>query len=350
MKPQPAILIIISVFLILVMAPRTTVEAQKNTKAGVVRIENTKHNEVGAGFIVKITDKKAYVVTAAHVVRGEHNPRVFLFGGRDQALSATVIDREEDDVKGLALLTFTETPQTLSRLVELKLATTSDLGDGESVTFIGFPGTPFWTVDIGNIRRLEGKNLVLSGTARQGSSGGPVVLNQHAIGLVTDISQSDVYAARAETIEVYVNGLIANLVDIADRKQPKVDEFCQALASLNDAGKDGFYSVIGEPSTINRDLFYSKILLPGTERGYVVPRKQVYFFLLHHANLGKVQQQFYETVGKVKRCLRDWNENEETGTSFVFHKFRDPNGSAVVEIAYENTDSNRKGVMISIYR
>jgi S1-C subfamily serine protease len=244
MKPQK-VLIFISVLLILLVTAPTTLKAQKNVKAGVVRIENIKLNEIGAGFIVKIVDTRVYVVTAAHVVRGERSPRVYLFDGRGQALSATVIDREDDDVKGLALLEFSPTPQTLPLLTELKLAAaTSDFGNGESVTFIGFPGTSFWTVDTGNIKRLEGKNLVLSGSARQGNSGGPVVFNQHVVGLVTDVNQSDIFAARAEIIAVYVNSFITNRITLADKNaeieatNKKISEANETIQRTFKAGND----------------------------------------------------------------------------------------------------------------
>ena len=349
MKPQ-RVLIFISVLLLLLVTARTTVKAQTNVKAGVVRIENTKHNEIGAGIIVKIVDTRAYVVTAAHVVRGEPSPRVYLFDGREQALSATIIDIENDDVTGLALLVFSPTPQTLSLLAELKLAATSNFGNGESITFIGFPGTNFWTVDTGNIKRLEGKNLVLSGSARQGNSGGPVVLNQHVAGLVTDVKQSDIYAARAETIAIYVNGFILNRVTLADLERQSVVEFCEALTKLVDASKDNFYSIVGEPLAFGAEnQFYSEIFLPGADKGFVEPRKQVYHFLLKDNDATKVKKEFYHTVVRVKRCFRDWNDSEAITGSWVHHRFNDPKGSALVELSHDAATLGMKALILSIY-
>src|SRR5262249_45350656 len=113
-------------FLVVFAFDVLTVSAQENVKQGVVRIENTKLRETGAGFIVKIVGDKAYVVTAAHVVRGDQNPLVYLFSEQTRSVSANVIDREEDDIKGLALLVFTTAARTLAGMAEFKLAGTSD--------------------------------------------------------------------------------------------------------------------------------------------------------------------------------------------------------------------------------
>jgi Trypsin-like peptidase domain len=213
------------------------VKAQENMKAGVVRIENTKRNEVGAGFIVKIVGDKVYVVTASHVVQGDQHPTVFLFNHQGEAMSATVIDIQEDD-DGLALLRLTVNVQILSGLKEFKISATSDLGNGDDVTFIGFPGgTNLWSVDRGIIKRLEGNNLVLSGSARQGNSGGPVILNQHAIGLVTDVSQTDSYALRAEVIVPYINGFERSLVSLSDSKKPTSDEYTYGVSGWIESGR-----------------------------------------------------------------------------------------------------------------
>lgn len=160
-------------------------------------------------------------MTAAHVVRREQFPRVYLFSQQFESLTAEVLDKEEDDNKGLALLLLKTNEQSASKLAALKMGNTTDLGNGESVKIIGFPGgTHLWTVDNGNVKRLEGRNLVLSGEIRGGNSGGPIILNQQAIGLVTDVSQPDAYAGRAEGIVTYVNGIVRNLITMEPSSPP----------------------------------------------------------------------------------------------------------------------------------
>lgn len=126
-----------------------------------------------------------------------------------------MLDREDDDGKGLALLLVKSSYRSLSGVTSLKLGSTADLGNGEIVRVIGFPnGTNLWTVETGNIKRLQGRNLILSGVIREGESGGPVILNQEVIGLVTDVGQGDAYATRAENIITYVNGIVRNLINL----------------------------------------------------------------------------------------------------------------------------------------
>jgi S1-C subfamily serine protease len=213
----------ISAYVFFVVLTNITITAQEmNTlKSGVVRIENSRQKAIGTGFIVKIDGSKVFVVTASHVVKGEQFPKIYLFSEQFESLSATVLNREDDADKGLALLLLKIDGQTSSKLTALSMVNTSDLGNGESVKIIGFPsGTSLWTVDNGYVKRLEGRDLVLSGTSREGNSGGPVILNEQVIGLVTDIDSSDAHATRAEFVVPYVNGIVKNLIAISDRPKP----------------------------------------------------------------------------------------------------------------------------------
>jgi hypothetical protein len=195
---------------------RTRTQDVNRLKAAVVRIENTRFKDVvGSGFIVKIDGKNVYIVTAAHVVKGGQSHRIFLFAKQDEPLFAEVLDRQEDDTKGLALLLLKSDAQTILGLTALKLGPSNDLGNGENVKVIGFPGgTSIWTVESANIIRLQGSELILSEEFKPGTSGGPVILNERVVGLVTDVNQSDGQAARAEIIVPYVNGFKPNLIAI----------------------------------------------------------------------------------------------------------------------------------------
>jgi S1-C subfamily serine protease len=153
-------------------------QEKDNLKAAVVRIENNRTKEIGSGFIIKIAGGNVYVVTASHIVRGDQSPKIFTLSDQFDAFSATVLDAEPDDVKGLALLRMKIDAASSSKLNQLSFASTSTLGNGQNVQFIGFPeGTSLWTTDRGSITRLEGRNLVLSGGIQEGNPGG---LNNHA--------------------------------------------------------------------------------------------------------------------------------------------------------------------------
>lgn len=319
----------------------TAAQAQDNSKAAVVRIENTKREEVGAGFVVRIVDQKIYVVTAAHVVRGDQHPKVYLFTQQDEPVLATLIDQEDDDIKGLALLRLNGTAKTLSGLAELKLRATDDLGNSESVKFIGFPAsTSLWTVDSGNVKRLQGRNLVLSGFAKPGNSGGPVVLDQQAVGLITDITQSDIYAVRSEVIVPYVNGFVSNLISISGQKNPVItDEFCAVLLKQVDASKGGFYSAVGNAS-VQQGTFIATLLVPGAAGGYVRPGSNLYNYLSVQQDKGKADSLFYTSVSKVRTCLAGWQEKETSDVTYRYQKFRHHEGSVVVSVYYNPSPQN----------
>ena len=188
----------------------------ESQKLAVVRIHNTQSGENGAGFIVKVDGNHLYILTAAHVVQGEQRPQVFLYNRQHEPLLATPLDIEPDGVKGLALLLLRlNTP--MPNLTALTIGASSKVA-GESVKVIGFPGTDFWSVEPAGVKRIEGRNLVLSGSITGGNSGGPVILNGQAIGVVTDVvkddARTDSYATRAEVIAPYINGIVPNLLDI----------------------------------------------------------------------------------------------------------------------------------------
>lgn len=204
-------IILPSILLLHLFLSPTLIHAQDiNTlKAGVVRIENTRFKDVGTGFIVKVDGNQVYIVTASHVVKGEQYPLVYLFNQPHDALRAELLDREFDDMKGLALLRLKINSATAEGITALKLSYTTQISGGEAIKVIGFPdGTDIWTVGTGSVARIEGRNLVFSGTIRSGNSGSPVLINGMVIGLVTDVSQSFTYAARVEMVELYFNGLM----------------------------------------------------------------------------------------------------------------------------------------------
>jgi Trypsin-like peptidase domain len=336
---RASLLIVILVVQVFILSPDVLAQDTNNLKSGVVRIQNTKLNEVGSGFIVRVNSNDVYVVTASHVVTGEQHPSVYLFNRQHDPLPASVIDREEDDTKGLALLLLKVPREMAPRVAALKISNTSELSGGEDVKIIGFPdGTTFWTVSSGSIARVEGRSLVFSGAIRGGNSGGPVILNGQVIGMVTDVEPTLAYADRGEDIVTYVNGIESNLIDTKssgrDVSVEGDNEFCQTLTKLLEASKSDFYSIVGDPSFFPNN-FIPKVMLPGAKGGYVVPKERVYNYLFIDKDKSKVESQFYAVVTKVRACLPKWEEKESTFSSQRYHKFRENNGTPVVNVYFD---------------
>jgi V8-like Glu-specific endopeptidase len=334
----------VALFLLL-MPMCASAQDMNRLKSAVVRIRNTRDGEVGTGFIVKVDKNLIYIVTASHVVKGSENPEVFLYNRQQEALSAKLRYREDENLKGLALLTLkSNDAKTFSDLVAASFGDSSQLNGGELVKIIGFPdGTSFWTVSSGTISRVEGNYLIFSGPIRGGNSGGPVILNDgQVIGMVTDTieSQEISSATKAETIVSFINGLVPKPTTTnkpAEKRQDddaSGDEFCRVLNRLLDAGENGFYSIVGEP-TGSEKTFSPNILLPGARYGYVNPKERVYYSLLDRIpDKGEVEKQFYATVTKVKACVPNWEEKEDADSAYRYHKFRRGNGTSVVRVYY----------------
>lgn len=233
-KLRAPVMLLAVIFSLHLFATRARAHAQdvNALKSAVVRIQNSRfENEVGSGFIVKIDGRSVYIVTAAHVVRGGNRHRIWLFSKEHEPLFAEVRDMQEDENKGLALLVLQADAQTISGLTALKLGSSGDLGNGESAKAIGFPGgVSFWTVESTNIKRLQGSELILSGQLQSGMSGGPVILDQRVVGLVTDVKQSDGQAVRSEIIVPYVNGFRPNLIAIEGGPSSVSDKISPAVA------------------------------------------------------------------------------------------------------------------------
>ena len=74
MSPLFHLRILFALVLSLLFVDLTAVQAQtiEDLKAGVVKITATvdKQHRIGTGFIVRIEDDTAYIVTASHVVEG----------------------------------------------------------------------------------------------------------------------------------------------------------------------------------------------------------------------------------------------------------------------------------------
>jgi TPR repeat protein len=132
------------------------------------------------GGVVKAEDMSVYIITAAHVVEGDPNPRVEFFTRQNTEVRAVVL--KQDLRYDLALLK-AESPQ---QPMVLGLETSAMPRVGDEVTTIGFPRTGgAWLVSRADLSGRDGADLILSGGAiDEGNSGGPVIKGGKVIGVV----------------------------------------------------------------------------------------------------------------------------------------------------------------------
>jgi len=203
---------IIIIILLLGLALLNPVESHAQTiedqKAGVVKITATAAGQqrVGTGFIVKIEDKTAYILTASHVVEGAALT-VNFFTNPDKGYKGTTRNMQGGNPKGLAVIRVQgPLPEGIRSLV---LASSFEVKGGESATVIGFRRFPSiqWGVLQGILTGQTGGDLIVSGAvANEGNSGGPIFVNEKVVGVLTEVLDDIGYAVPASITQIILKG------------------------------------------------------------------------------------------------------------------------------------------------
>ena len=161
---------------------------------------------VGTGFIVRLESNAAYIVTAAHVVAGDPNPKVEFFTKQHVQVPAEVLPGAEggDDVGGLALLLVKGKENLPSGIGALPLASTSLML--EDMVTIGFPlGAGPWHVTKGNIGSRQGRTIYFDPRVDSGNSGGPIIQKGKVVGVVM-AARSSGQGITARSVQDYIEG------------------------------------------------------------------------------------------------------------------------------------------------
>jgi S1-C subfamily serine protease len=164
--------------------------------------------KAGTGFIVRLDKDAAYIITAAHVVAGDPQPKVEFFTKRNLPVPSEVLGIEGDDeVRGLALLVVRGPEHLPKGLKALPFDETVRFFGGEDVIMIGFPGNAGpWNVVKGNISSRQGRDLYFSPTVDSGHSGGPILQNGKVVGLVAAAGMASGRGLTARSVHDYVEG------------------------------------------------------------------------------------------------------------------------------------------------
>ena len=183
-------------------------QAIDELKEGVVKITATAAGQkrVGTGFIVKIKDKTAYILTASHVVEGAALV-VNFFTNPDKGYKGTTRNMQGGNPKGLAVITVQGSlPEDIR---SLSLASNFEVKGGESATVIGFRRSPSiqWGVLQGVLTGQMGADLIVSGAGgNEGNSGGPILVNGKVVGVMTEVLDEIGYAVPASIIQIVLKG------------------------------------------------------------------------------------------------------------------------------------------------
>ena len=178
-------------------------------QSGVVKITakpSSGTTSVGTGFIVRLETNAAYIVTAAHVVAGDPNPKVEFFTKQHVQFPAEVLPGAEggDDVGGLALLLVKGKENLPSGIGALPLASTSLMI--EDMVMIGFPlGAGPWHITKGNIGSRQGRTIYFDPRVESGNSGGPIIQKGKVVGVVM-AARSSGQGITVRGVQDYIEG------------------------------------------------------------------------------------------------------------------------------------------------
>jgi len=201
-----------ALFLLAMFVPQVVqAEDIARLQAGVVKITAKPPQgttNVGTGFIVRVDKDAAYIVTAAHVVAGDQQPKVEFFTKRNMSVTAEVLGLEGDDeVRGLALLVVRGSENLPRGLTSLSLEGVARLSGGEDIMVIGFPRNAGpWAIVKGNISSRQGRDLYFSPSVESGHSGGPIFQAGKVVGVVGSGSQSVGQGITIGSVEDYMEG------------------------------------------------------------------------------------------------------------------------------------------------
>jgi formylglycine-generating enzyme required for sulfatase activity len=181
--------------------------------SGVVKIEGPEGpgHRVGSGFIVRIDGELAYILTAAHVVRGNRETRVRFSSRRHLAgVPAQLISPQHQDDLGLALLSVPAAEVRQAGARALPLSSGALPGRGLDVVLLGHPCTVGdWATLGGRVATREGELLkVQASGVNEGSSGGPVLRAAQVIGVVMTEANGIATIKSAVNIRNYLEGVI----------------------------------------------------------------------------------------------------------------------------------------------
>jgi formylglycine-generating enzyme required for sulfatase activity len=234
---------------------------------------------VGTGFIVRLEPNAVYIVTSAHVVAGDAQPKVEFFTKRNLPVTAEVLGLEGDDeVRGLALLVVRGAENLPTGITALSLAGAARLSGGEDILVIGFPRNAGpWALIKGNISSRQGRDIYFSPSVDSGHSGGPVFQGGKVVAVVAAGSHSVGRGITVRSVQDYIEGFGITAQESASTASPPTApspppvetaqlEPRQVTPDREITGKDGAPMVVipagefwmGSPASVVHKVRFSK--------------------------------------------------------------------------------------------
>ncbi len=175
--------------------------------AAVVRITGTRNgNPVrGSGFVVALSPGAATIVTASHVIEGAQFEVVFSSTTDPFGPDGAVLGMESGNPNGLAVF---QVHGAIPVGVEmLPIDAENRPRPGESLFLVGFPQrSPVPVVKQGILSTRRGILLLVDRPAGEGASGGPLIRDGKAVGVITSADEQFTVAVNAVIVREALDG------------------------------------------------------------------------------------------------------------------------------------------------
>ncbi len=175
---------------------------------GVMRVEAG--DVQGSGFIVRIAAEGAYVVTAAHVVKGVKRPRVALADAPSAWIDAETLRLDALDADGLAVLLVPASSLQGRRAQKLPLSA-APASPADDVLVVGFPRVMAGLSMLPGRVTLRPSNLVFSQALPEGFSGSPMLVDGRVVGVVTSTLRDNGLGVPVGVVREFLRGASVRL-------------------------------------------------------------------------------------------------------------------------------------------
>jgi S1-C subfamily serine protease len=200
------------------------VKKRDQLKNSIVKIESLNEEgtaQEGTGFLIYISPKKAYIITASHVIEGDTSPTIEFFEGNK--FRSEIIEKEDGD-SGIALLLVKgKIPSSANPLFLLEKR---DFQSGENAFTFGFPPSGPWMHNELTYSGRKGRTLNFSGNISRsgGNSGGPVIIKNQVVGVITEVLEGQAQAVSSSSVKELLSGakgqhghIILNIMNVQPR-------------------------------------------------------------------------------------------------------------------------------------
>lgn len=206
-------------------------------RAGVAKVivRADLNRQPGTAFVVARQEGTAFLVTSAHVVEGDSNPRIEFVAASLKQYPSTVRNlqaRDTHGLHGLALLVVNNPPAGLTVLQPSGLGAKQE----DSVIVAGYPA-PIGelTVTDTTVGGVSDGDLVLNHETGTGYSGGPVLRSGSVVGLVFGTEGHFGLAVQTAEILTYAEAQGLLWGSRQNGPSPSTDEIRGALSRLSAA-------------------------------------------------------------------------------------------------------------------